>query len=200
MIIGVDIGGTKIAVAGFARGTGDRLERPPRCAPSRHRLARVVRPSCRRLADAVRAVRGGDPVEAVGVGNRGCGSGRDGTITSATDAISGWVGSAAECPRRCGRRPGRGGQRRVHAAAVAEAERGAGAGADAMLMVAVGTGIGGAVVLADGLRRGVTGTAGVDRTHGDLAAPEPRRAPLPLRWLRPREAVASGPALEQTFF
>lgn len=198
MIVGVDIGGTKIAVAGFARD-GDRLERATEvrtlATPSRAGGPAIVQAA----ADAVRAVRRGDPVDAVGIGTAGV-VGPDGTITSATDAISGWVGF----PLRRALAGALGAPvavvNDVHAAAVAEAERGAGAGADAMLMVAVGTGIGGAVVLADGLRRGVTGTAG-SIGHMEISLPPnlaERRCPC--GGFGHVEAVASGPALEQTFF
>jgi glucokinase len=198
VIVGVDIGGTKIAVAGFARD-GDRLVRVTEArtlaTPSRAGGAAIVQA----VADAAREVRGGDPVEAVGVGTAGV-VGPDGTITSATDAIAGWVGF----PLRSALADAVGAPvavvNDVHAAAVVEAEEGAGRGADAMLMVAVGTGIGGAVVLPDGLRRGFTGTAG-SVGHMEISLPPnlaERRCPC--GGFGHVEAAASGPALEQTFF
>ncbi|MGW9158994.1 ROK family protein [Microbacterium sp. NPDC055665] len=198
MIVGVDIGGTKIAVAGFERDA-DRLVRATGvrtiATPSRAGGPVIVQA----VVDAVVEVCGGDPVEAVGVGTAGV-VGPDGTITSATDAIACWVGF----PLRSALADAVGASvsvvNDVHAAAVAEAERGAGAGAQAMLMVAVGTGIGGAVVLADGLRRGFTGTAG-SVGHMEISLPPnlaERRCPC--GGFGHVEAVASGPGLEQSFF
>ncbi|MDF2507358.1 MAG: hypothetical protein K0Q52_1217 [Microbacterium sp.] len=198
MIVGVDIGGTKIAVAGFDRDR-DRLERATEvrtlATPSRAGGPAIVQA----VADAVREVRGGDPVEAVGVGTAGV-VGPGGTITSATDAIAGWVGFALRHALADAVGAPVAVVNDVHAAAVAEAEEGAGRGARAMLMVAVGTGIGGAVVLADGLRRGVTGTAG-SIGHMEISlAPNLAERRCPCGGFGHVEAVASGPGLEQTFF
>ncbi|MFB8189104.1 ROK family protein [Microbacterium sp. NPDC055988] len=198
MIVGVDIGGTKIAVAGFERDA-DRLVRATGvrtiATPSRAGGPVIVQA----VVDAVVEVCGAATLDAVGVGTAGV-VGPDGVITSATDAISGWVGfrlrralaDALGVPVEV--------VNDVHAAAVAEAEEGAGRGADTMLMVAVGTGIGGAVVLPDGLRRGFTGTAG-SVGHMEIALPPhlaERRCPC--GGFGHVEAVASGPGLEQTFF
>lgn len=198
MIIGIDIGGTKIAVAGFALDDGGQLSRSTEvrtvATPAGEGGPAIVRA----VADAVHAVRDGAALAAVGVGTAGV-VGPDGTITSATDAISGWVGfalrealaEAVGAPIVV--------VNDVHAAAVAEAELGAGRGAAGMLMVAVGTGIGGAVVLPDGLRRGITGTAG-SVGHMDISLPPhlaERRCPC--GGYGHVEAVASGPGLEQTY-
>jgi len=199
MIIGIDIGGTKIAVAGFALDDGPGRVRVTDVhtfpTPAREGGPAIVRA----VVDAVRVVRGGGVVGAVGVGTAGV-VGPDGAITSATDAISGWAGfrlqdelaDALGAPVTV--------INDVHAAAVAESEQGAGRGADGMLMVAVGTGIGGAVVLPDGLRRGITGTAG-SVGHMEVALP-PRLAErrCPCGGLGHVEAVASGPGLERTYF
>jgi len=204
MIIGVDIGGTKVAVAGFAGDERDRLTRitEVRTLPTPSRAGGPAVVSA--VVQAVREVRGLSPVvsveavEAVGVGTAGV-VGPDGSITSATDAISGWVGfalrealaDALEAPVAV--------VNDVHAAGIAEAEHGAGRGAGGILMVAVGTGVGGAVVLPDGLRRGVTGTAG-SVGHMELSLP-PQLAErrCPCGGVGHVEAVASGPGLEQTY-
>lgn len=198
MIVGVDIGGTKIAVAGFEPDPagGRRRVTPVRsCAtPAREGGDAIVRA----VVEAVRAVADGEPVTAVGVGTAGVVA-PDGSITSATDAIRGWAGF----PLRSALERATGVAvvvvNDVHAAAVAEAAQGAGRGAGGLLMVAVGTGIGGAVVLPDGLRTGATGTAG-SVGHTELALPAElagRRcgcgAPGHV------EAVASGPGLERTY-
>lgn len=207
MIIGVDIGGTKIAVAGFAGDERDRLTRitEVRTLPTPSRAGGPAVVSV--VVQAVREVRGLSSVgsvgsvgsvEAVGVGTAGVVR-PDGSITSATDAISGWVGfalrealaDALEAPVAV--------VNDVHAAGIAEAEQGAGRSAGGILMVAVGTGIGGAVVLPDGLRRGITGTAG-SVGHMELSLP-PQLAErrCPCGGVGHVEAVASGPGLEQTY-
>lgn len=198
MIIGVDIGGTKIAVAGFVvDGRGRQVRVTDVCTlptPSREGGSAVVSA----VAKATHEVRGSAQIDAVGVGTAGV-VGPDGTITSATDAISGWAGFAVRDALAGVLGAPVAVVNDVHAAAVAEAEQGAGQGADGILMVAVGTGIGGAVVLPGGLRRGVTGTAG-SVGHTELSLP-PRLAErrCPCGGSGHVEAVASGPGLEQTY-
>ena len=199
MIIGIDIGGTKIAAAGFALDARGRCERTTEvrtfATPAREGGRAIVGA----VAEAVRAMTGRVQPEAVGVGTAGV-VGSGGAITSATDAISGWAGF----PLRAALAEAVGLPvaviNDVHAAAVAEAEQGAGHGADGMLMVAVGTGVGGAVVLPDGVRRGATGTAG-SVGHLEIALPPQlagRRCPC--GGFGHVEAVASGPGLERTYF
>lgn len=196
MIIGVDIGGTKTAVAGFPRAgaRGERLTEvstipTPSRAGGDAIVAAVVR--------TMRAV-GGSAIEAIGVGTAGVVD-ADGAIASATDAITGWVGfplqarleEAIGVPVRV--------VNDVHAAAVAEAAVGAGREGGSVLMAAVGTGIGGAVVLPDGLRRGESGTAG-SIGHLEISLPPElavRRCPC--GGVGHLEAVASGPGLERTY-
>ena len=198
MIVGVDIGGTKTAVAGFAPDDEGGLRRvtPVRtiATPARDGGDAIVRA----VRDAVGEVCGATRIEAVGVGTAGV-VGSDGSITSATDAIRDWTGFPVrqELVRAIGVPVSV--VNDVHAAAVAESSVGAGAAADSVLLVAVGTGIGGAVVLGDGLRRGVTGTAG-SVGHTEIALPPrlaERRCPCGAR--AHVEAVASGPGLEQTY-
>ena len=198
MIVGVDIGGTKIAVAGFRQEPdgGRRRVTAVRTlsTPAREGGEAIVRA----VVDAIDMVRGAERVAAVGVGTAGVVD-QDGGITSATDAISGWAGfpvraallHALDAPVAV--------VNDVHAAAVAEAAAGAGRGARGLLMVTVGTGIGGAVVLPAGLRAGVTGTAG-SVGHTELALPpELAGRRCGCGGVGHVEAVASGPALEQTY-
>lgn len=198
MIVGVDIGGTKIAVAGFRQEPdgGRRRVTAVRTlsTPAREGGEAIVRA----VVDAIDMVRGAERVAAVGVGTAGVVD-QDGGITSATDAISGWAGfpvraallHALDVPVAV--------VNDVHAAAVAEAAAGAGRGACGLLMVAVGTGIGGAVVLPDGLRAGVTGTAG-SVGHTELVLPpELAGRRCGCGGVGHVEAVASGPGLEQTY-
>ncbi|WP_337002160.1 MULTISPECIES: ROK family protein [unclassified Microbacterium] len=199
MIIGIDIGGTKIAAAGFIRDERGRCVRTTEvrtfATPAREGGDAIVAA----VAEAVRAMSGGARPEGVGVGTAGV-VGPDGAITSATDAISGWAGF----PLRAALTEAVGLPvaviNDVHAAAVAEAAQGAGRAADGMLMVAVGTGVGGAMVLPDGVRRGATGTAG-SVGHLEISLP-PRLAErrCPCGGVGHVEAVASGPGLERTYF
>lgn len=198
MIVGVDIGGTKIAVAGFRQEPdgGRRRVTAVRTlsTPAREGGEAIVQA----VVDAIDMVRSAERVAAVGVGTAGVVD-QDGGITSATDAISGWAGfplraaliHALDVPVAV--------VNDVHAAAVAEAAAGAGRGACGLLMVTVGTGIGGAVVLPDGLRAGVTGTAG-SVGHTELALPpELAGRRCGCGGVGHVEAVASGPGLEQTY-
>lgn len=197
MIVGVDIGGTKIAAAGFVvdgagvRRVTEALVAPTPAAEGGDAIVHAV-------AEAVRAVAGHDPVTAVGIGTAGVVD-PDGTIFSATDAIRGWVGfplrqavtDAVGAPVSV--------VNDVHAAALAEAAVGAGAGADGMLMVAVGTGIGGAVVRGDGLVTGVTGTAGSVGHIEVVAPPHLAGRRCPCGGVDHVEAFASGPGMERTY-
>lgn len=197
MIVGVDIGGTKTAVAGFVRDEGGlRRITPVHTIPTAAREGGEV--IVHAVSDAVREVCGSAPLEALGVGTAGV-VGPDGSITSATDAIHGWIGfpvhdafaRALGVPVSV--------VNDVHAAAVAESAAGAGADAHSLLLVAVGTGIGGAVVLDGALRRGATGTAG-SIGHTEIALPARLAARrCPCGDFGHVEAVASGPALEQTY-
>lgn len=199
MIVGIDIGGTKISVGGFEHSGGrgglqpvTAIETLP--TPAQDGGDAIVST----LVDLVVRMRTGHEVTGVGVGSAGV-IGADGTITSATDAIADWAGYPlrAELQRRLGCVVTV--VNDVHAAAVAESALGAGVLAGSMLMVTVGTGIGGAVVLSDGLRTGATGTGG-SLGHTEIALP---------RELADRvcscgvtghvEAVASGPGLERTY-
>lgn len=204
MIIGVDIGGTKIAVAGFAEGADGH----PRMATE---VLTVPTPSdeggeavVRDVAEVIAGLRDVAEITAVGVGTAGV-VGADGSIASATNAIAGWAGFPLRkaLADAVGVNVGVGVRvavvNDVHAAAVAEAQIGAGAGSGSILMVAVGTGIGGAAVFVDGLRRGATGTAG-SLGHVEVAMSEAFAArQCPCGGRAHVEAVASGPAMEQTY-
>lgn len=199
MIVGVDIGGTKIAAAGFATKEGGRLtpitDTLVRPTPADAGGAAVVAA----VAELVAELTGSSELAGVGVGTAGV-VGPDGAISSSTDAIAGWSGF-----RLRGALMDAVGVdvvilNDVHAAAVAEAQQGAGVSADGILMAAVGTGIGGAVVFDARLRRGATGTAGslghVEVSMRDALA----ERVCPCGGRAHVEAAASGPAMEQTYF
>lgn len=198
MIVGVDIGGTKTAVAGFSVAPSGELVRdgqvvtvPTPATEGPRAVVDAVLAAIREAVD-VRAIR------AVGVGTAGVVS-PGGSIASATDAIAGWAGFPlrAELEHTLGIPVVV--VNDVHAGVVAEARIGAGALASSTLMVAVGTGIGGAVAIGGEVRTGDTGTAG---SVGHLAVPlRPELAErcCPCGGQGHIEAVASGPGMELTY-
>lgn len=196
MIIGVDIGGTKTAVAGFEDRTSGLRRVTEVCTvetPAALGGTRVTQT----VIEAVESVRGRSRLDAVGIGTAGVV--KDGIIRSATDAIGGWVGFPLGAAVSDALGVPVGVMNDVHAAALAESGMGAGVSAESLLMVAVGTGIGGAVVLADGLRRGATGSAG-SIGHLDVALPDELAGRIcPCGGVGHVEAVASGPGLERTY-
>src|SRR5690606_7040657 len=91
MIVGVDIGGTKIAVAGFTEGADGHLrmvtEARTAPTPSADGGEAVVRD----VAEVIMGLCDLAELTAIGVGTAGVVA-ADGIIASATDAIAGWVG------------------------------------------------------------------------------------------------------------
>ncbi len=196
-VLGIDIGGTKIA-AGLVSAEGVVLRSRTARTPAREGAAAV-------LAQAVRLAREvcaeGGEIVACGVGSAGT-IDAEGVVTHATAALPGWIGtdlrsafsSALRLPVRV--------LNDVHAWALGEARFGAAAGAEDALVVTVGTGVGGAIVREGRVVRGATNSAGA---IGHIPAP----SPLPGRAARPRrcpcgrighlEAYASGPGILATF-
>ncbi|MDA4892243.1 ROK family protein [Streptomyces sp. MS2A] len=197
MIVGVDIGGTKIAVAGFDRD-GDHVRRATATVTARTPAFAGGTAILETVTDLVRAACGPAIPTAIGVGTAGV-IDPAGSVASATDVIREWTGFplGALLTERTGAPTTV--VNDVHAAAVAEARIGAGAGARTLLVVTVGTGIGGAVVIDGELHRGATGTAG-SLGHIAVLAPErlaTRRCSCGVEGHV--EAMASGPALERRF-
>jgi glucokinase len=186
MVVGLDIGGTKIA-AGLI-DDGGRIVRSRRTpTPSRGG------PDALEAASAlVHELRAGADVQAVGVGAPGVIDPATGTVVSATDTLARWGGIElrAELERRT-RLPVVV-DNDVRAAALGEARAGAARGFGTTLVVSVGTGIGGAIVKDGRPRRGGHGTAG-EIAH--LLAGE--HGPIACGCGRPDhiEAVASGRAI-----
>jgi glucokinase len=183
-VIGLDLGGTKIAAA-LVGPDGAVLRRHTRPTPARAG-ARAVLDA---LAGAAREV--DDGAEAIGVAAAGVVDPRGGVVTSATDSISGWAGTALAAglhdrtglPVAC--------DNDVRATAVTELA--ALTGPDASLLyVAVGTGVGGAVAV-DG--RMLHGSAGIAGHLGHVPSPEAGDLPCTCGGSGHLEAVASGPAI-----
>jgi glucokinase len=155
-LLGVDIGGTKIAVAVVEATTGAVIVRRAASTPSLEGPVGVV-DAAADLAARVLAVY---PVAAAGVGAPGVVDAARGVVVTSTGVLPGWEGTAvaAELERRLGLRFAA--DNDVNAAALGEARYGAGRGLDSFLFVAVGTGLGGAIVAGGKVMRGATGTAG----------------------------------------
>ncbi|MEU7892458.1 ROK family protein [Nonomuraea sp. NPDC049152] len=196
-VLGIDIGGTKIA-AGLVTAEGAVLHSRTARTPAREGAAAVLAQALR-LARAVCA--DGVEIMACGVGSAGTIDAR-GVVTHATGALPGWTGtdlrsafsSALRLPVQV--------LNDVHAWALGEARFGAAAGAADALVVTVGTGIGGAIVREGRVVRGATGSAG---SIGHIPAPSSVSAPAarsrrcPCGRIGHLEAYASGPGILATF-
>ncbi|WP_333744540.1 ROK family protein [Streptomyces ardesiacus] len=183
-VIGLDLGGTKIAAA-LVGSDGTVLARHTRPTPATEGAEAVLDA----LAAAAGAVRG-PGTTAIGVAAAGVIDPVTGTVTSATDTIRGWTGTAlgtglatrTGLPVAC--------DNDVRAAAATELD-----GPDddtGLLYAAVGTGVGGAVAAAGRMLHGAAGIAG----HlGHLPSPEADGLPCTCGASGHLEAVAAGPAI-----
>lgn len=188
-LVGVDIGGTKIAAAALdASGVlSHRLIRPtPRGSEA---VLDVV-------ADLVAELAGSVRVGAVGVGAPGVIDARDGSVLSSTDVLPGWAGTAVRCElqRRTGLPVAVDNDVRVMARG--ELALGAGRGYHDVIFVSVGTGVGGALARDGRVVTGPHGTAG-ELAHllipgtGAIACGCGRRDHL--------EGAVSGPAITAAY-
>lgn len=190
--IGVDLGGTKTAVALVADdGTMGEVVTAP--TPAR------VSPDA--VLDTVAELAGKvitDDVVGLGVGTAGVVDTTTGTIISATDVFTDWIGTdvAGGLRKRLGWEASRPVEvlNDVDAHAMGEWRFGAGKDLESLLMVAVGTGVGGAVVLADGLRTGAHHVAG---EMGHMPTPGAEGLFCPCGRPGHLEAIAAGPAMER---
>lgn len=190
-VVGVDLGGTKIAAALVdADGAhGEVLTAPTPAADGPEAVLDAV--------GALVAALTSEAPAAVGVGTAGVVDVARGTIVSATDVMPGWPGTdVAEGLRR------RTGAAVVHvendvdAHAAGEAWLGAAAGAASALVVAVGTGVGAAIVLDGVVLRGAHHVAG-EMGHVPTPGAEGLRCPCG----RPGhlEAIGAGPAIHRRY-
>ncbi|MFC8415422.1 ROK family protein [Streptomyces coelicoflavus] len=183
-VIGLDLGGTKIAAA-LVGTDGTVLARHTRPTPATRGAGAVLDA----LAEAAREV-WAPGTTAIGVAAAGVIDPATGTVTSATDTIRGWAGTALAAglatrtglPVAC--------DNDVRAAAATELD-----GPDddsTLLYAAVGTGVGGAVAAAGRMLHGAAGIAG----HlGHLPSPEADGLPCTCGATGHLEAVAAGPAI-----
>ncbi|MFJ6074463.1 ROK family protein [Streptomyces sp. NPDC093065] len=183
-VVGLDLGGTKIAAA-LVGTDGTVLARHTRPTPATRGAEEVLDA----LAEAAREVRA-PGTTAIGVAAAGVIDPVTGTVTSATDTIRGWAGTALAAglaartglPVAC--------DNDVRAAAATELD---GPDDDATLLyAAVGTGVGGAVAASGRMLHGAAGIAG----HlGHLPSPEADGLPCTCGATGHLEAVAAGPAI-----
>lgn len=195
-VIGIDLGGTKIAGA-LVSPQGQPGQRFRVDTPSANG-GRAVAQAVIDLVGQIRATSG--HASAIGIGSAGVVDVEGRSIVSATDAIPGWAGTpladlveaATGLPVRV--------INDVHAHALGEFWMGAGRGAESVLMVACGTGVGGALVsrlVEGGVWRGVHGLGG-HFGHIPVNATTRRRCSCG----RPEahlESFASGPGLYEWY-
>ena len=171
LVVGLDLGGTKMAAA--LVDSGGTLQGPVSSCPTpaHEGPTAMLNAISGLIATVVETGTHQEPgraaaITAVGIGTAGVVDVERGTILSATDAITGWAGTQVAAGVR-ERLAAQGlGELPIHvendvdAYAAGEAWLGAGTGAEVVLMVAVGTGVGGALVLDGRTRRGAHHVAG----------------------------------------
>lgn len=184
VVIGLDLGGTKIAAALFAPD-GAVLARHTRPTPAREGAAAVLDA----LAGAAAEVDPDGLASLIGIAAAGVVDPRGGMVTSATDSIRGWAGTALG--------PGLADRTGLPVACDNDVRATAGpelaALADSrgsLLYAAVGTGVGGALAV-DG--RMLHGAAGIASTTSAIC-PAPRRPDCPAPAAPPDTWRSSPPA------
>ncbi len=196
-VIGIDIGGTKIASALVRRdGTCAGLNRIP--TPVGQGAAAIVSAISERVCSLLDyADAQGQEVVAVGIGTAGQVNFRTGMITYAVGTLPDWAGTALsdQIHEMCGLPVIA--DNDVNALAQAELQFGAARTLSSVLCVAVGTGIGGAVIFDRQLWRGFHWSAGeIGHTIVDWKGTRMcncgQRGHL--------EAYASGPAMAKEYY
>lgn len=159
IVLGIDIGGTKIAGGLVDGATGNILGAARRVPTNAGQGGAVVLARALDLARTLVAAAPAPPA-AVGVGAGGQIDPRSGVVISATDVLPGWAGtplrdafaSALGLPTAV--------DNDVNALAIGEARFGAGRGASTVVFIALGTGVGGALLLNGCLHHGARGVGG----------------------------------------
>jgi len=161
-ILGIDIGGTKIAVGLVDAATGTVLlqDRAPTMAAEGGPavLSRAIELARKLTADA--AAQGLPAPEAVGIGAGGQIDSRTGVVLSATDILPGWAGTRLKDAFADALGLPASADNDVNALAVGECRFGAGRGFDNLVYLALGTGVGGALVSNGRLHYSKTGVSG----------------------------------------
>lgn len=194
VVVGVDLGGTKI---GAALVDAEGSHREVSVAPSGARSGpEAVLDAVAALVRAISEEGRGRRVRAVGVGTAGVVDAREGRIVSSTDAFKDWTGTEVSCGLQDRLGVPVVVRNDVDAHAAGEAWLGAAAGADSALMVAVGTGVGGGVVLNGQVLAGAHHVAG-EMGHMPASGAEGFRCACGRTGHL--EAVASGPGLHRLY-
>lgn len=191
-VVGVDLGGTKVAAALVGRDgglLGEVVRRPSRAKDGPQVVLDTV-------ADVVRAAAGDRPYAALGIGSAGVVDRASGTIVSSTDAFTDWPGTRVAAGLRDRLGVPVEVVNDVDAYALGEAFSGAGRDLATFLMVAVGTGVGGSIVLDGRLRTGAHHVAG---EIGHIPVPGAEGARCACGRLGHLEAIAAGPAIERRY-
>ena len=207
LVVGLDLGGTKMAAAlvdvhGTLRGPVASCPTPAHDGPaamldSISALVQQVMTAGTHEAPGLPA-----SVAAVGIGTAGVVDVETGTILSATDAITGWAGTQVAAGVRERLVSAGLGALPVHvendvdAYAAGEAWLGAGAGSEVVLMVAVGTGVGGALVIEGRTRRGAHHVAG---EIGHMPVPGAQGEPCTCGRPGHLEGISAGPQIYRRY-
>ncbi|MFE6887224.1 ROK family protein [Streptomyces sp. NPDC057694] len=184
-VIGLDLGGTKIDAA-LVGADGTILARHSLPTPAAEGAEAVLDA----LAEAAAAVRDAR-AETIGVAAAGVIDPVSGTVTSATDTIRGWAGTALAAGLAA----------RTGLAVACDNDVRAAAGTElasldgpdgSLIYAAVGTGVGGAVAAGGRMLHGARGIAG----HlGHLPSPEAAGLPCTCGATGHLEAIAAGPGI-----
>lgn len=207
LVVGLDLGGTKMAAAlvdvnGTLQGPVASYPTPAHDGPATM-LDAVSALVQEVVAAGTHQVPGVSvSIAAVGIGTAGVVDVELGTILSATDAITGWAGTqvAAGVQERLAS-AGLGTlpvhvENDVDAYAAGEAWLGAGNDAEVVLMVAVGTGVGGALVIEGSTRRGAHHVAG---EIGHVPVPGAQGEPCTCGRLGHLEGITAGPQIHRRY-
>ena len=200
VVVGVDVGGTKISAAVVAAdGRPEAVSSVPTPAQAGPQtmldtIAQLVRGAIEQQRS-----RPGVPnheVVAIGVGTAGVVDVARGLVVSSTDAIRGWAGTAVASGLRDRLALPVVVENDVDAHAAGEAWLGAASGAASALMVAVGTGVGASVVLGGRPLRGAHHVAG---EMGHMPAQGAEGLRCPCGRTGHLEAISSGPGLHRYY-
>ncbi|PYI55676.1 ROK family protein [Paenibacillus flagellatus] len=153
-VVGIDLGGTKIAAALF--DSQGNIRNRERMETANAKTAEEV---VQRLVDMTRSVAGGLPLSGVGLASPGAVNSKDGIVLHGTNLpewtnvpLKRWMGDALDVEVQV--------VNDANAAAWGEYVRGAGKGAETMVYVTFSTGIGAGIVLDGKLLLGATSFAG----------------------------------------
>lgn len=191
-ILGIDIGGTKIA-AGILDGPGRALRGATRIPTPRLGAESILSA----VEELIAGMRADHPdITAIGIGAPGLVEPVSGRVLAASEIVPGWQG--AEVGGRLRRATGLPVEvdNDVRAMAGAEAAFGAGSELGRVLYLSVGTGVGGALGSSGRLVRGARGSAG-EIAH--LTTPVHGPIPCGCGAFDHLESILAGPALEAAY-